>query len=78
MWALAISLVTFVASLGLLAWFDRGAGGEQFLVDVPWISSPDIHFAISVERRQPLAGAALDVPDAALRADLLALHSEAA
>jgi NADH-quinone oxidoreductase subunit M len=48
MWALAISLATFVASLGLLAWFDRSAGGEQFLVDLQWISSPDIHFAISV------------------------------
>ena len=24
------------------------AGGEQFLVDLQWISSPDIHFAISV------------------------------
>jgi NADH-quinone oxidoreductase subunit M len=46
-WAIAISLATFGASLGLLAWFDRGVGGEQFLVDVPWIASPDIHFAIS-------------------------------
>jgi NADH-quinone oxidoreductase subunit M len=48
MWALVISLVTFVASLGLFAWFNRGLPGEQFLLDVPWISSPDIHFAISV------------------------------
>jgi NADH-quinone oxidoreductase subunit M len=48
MWALIASLVTFAASLGLLAWFNRGVPGEQFLVDVPWISSPDIHFAISV------------------------------
>jgi NADH-quinone oxidoreductase subunit M len=30
-----------------LFWFDRSAGGEQFRIDVPWISSPDIHFAIS-------------------------------
>jgi NADH-quinone oxidoreductase subunit M len=47
-WALAISLVTFAASLGLLFWFDRGAAGEQFTVDVPWIATPDIHFAIAV------------------------------
>jgi NADH-quinone oxidoreductase subunit M len=47
MWALLSSLVTFVMSLGLLYWFDRGASGEQFLVDIPWIASPDIHFAIS-------------------------------
>jgi NADH-quinone oxidoreductase subunit M len=46
--ALAVSLVTFVASLGLLAWFDRGLGGEQLATDVPWIASPNIHFAISV------------------------------
>jgi len=47
-WALASSLVTFAASLGLLFWFDRGAAGEQFTVDVPWITTPDIHFAIAV------------------------------
>jgi NADH-quinone oxidoreductase subunit M len=47
-WALAVSLFTFVASLGLLVWFDRNAGGEQLSIDVPWIASPNIHFAISV------------------------------
>jgi len=47
-WALASSLVTFVASLGLLFWFDRGAAGEQLAVDVPWIATPDIHFFIAV------------------------------
>ncbi len=48
LWALISSLGTFVASLGLLAWFDRGTGGEQFAIDVPWMSTPNIHFAISV------------------------------
>ncbi len=47
-WAIVLSLVTFAASLGLLAWFDRGLSGEQFTVDIPWIATPDIHFAISV------------------------------
>ncbi len=47
MWALLSSVATFVASLGLLAWFDRGSAGEQFSLDVPWIASPNIHFAIS-------------------------------
>uniref|UniRef100_Q02CT2 Proton-translocating NADH-quinone oxidoreductase, chain M n=1 Tax=Solibacter usitatus (strain Ellin6076) TaxID=234267 RepID=Q02CT2_SOLUE len=47
MWALLCSLGIFAASLGLLAWFDRGLSGEQFAIDVPWISSPNIHFAIS-------------------------------
>jgi NADH-quinone oxidoreductase subunit M len=48
MWALLLSAGTFVTSLGLLAWFDRGAAGEQFTVDYPWIAAPDIHFSISV------------------------------
>jgi NADH-quinone oxidoreductase subunit M len=47
-WALAVSLVTFAASLGLLFWFDRGAAGEQLALDVPWITTPDIHFSIAV------------------------------
>ncbi|HMC58650.1 MAG TPA: NADH-quinone oxidoreductase subunit M, partial [Candidatus Solibacter sp.] len=34
--------------LGLPFWFDRGASGEQFTVDVPWIATPDIHFSIAV------------------------------
>src|ERR1017187_8303532 len=48
MWALVSSLAIFAASLGLLAFFDRNAAAEQFLVDVPWIRTPNIHFAISV------------------------------
>ena len=48
MWALIVSVANFAASLGLLAWFDRSTGGEQFAIDVPWITTPDIHFAISV------------------------------
>jgi NADH-quinone oxidoreductase subunit M len=47
-WALTLSLAAFVLSVGLLFWFDRGVGGEQFTVDWPWIPSPDIHFTISV------------------------------
>src|SRR5690348_1187048 len=48
LWALLSSVVIFAMSLGLLNWFDRGTHGEQFLVDVPWITTPNIHFAISV------------------------------
>jgi len=40
--------VTFAASLGLLAGFDRNLPGEQFMLDAPWIPTPEIHFAISV------------------------------
>ncbi|HWC99764.1 MAG TPA: NADH-quinone oxidoreductase subunit M [Candidatus Sulfopaludibacter sp.] len=46
-WALLSSLGTLAASLGLLAYFDRASAAEQFGIDVPWIASPNIHFAIS-------------------------------
>ncbi len=45
--ALWLSLATFLASVGLLWWFDRGAAGDQFTLDIPWISTPDIHFHIA-------------------------------
>ncbi len=45
--ALILSLAVFIASLGLLAWFNGGSAAEQFAVDVPWISTPNIHFAVS-------------------------------
>src|SRR5262249_39117461 len=48
MWALISSLIIFVASLGLVSGFDFNASGEQFAIDWPWITSPEIHFAISV------------------------------
>jgi len=47
-WALVVSLVTFVTSLGLLTAFDRRLAIEQMSIDLPWIASPNIHFAISV------------------------------
>jgi len=48
-WALVISLVIFVISIGLPLSFDRGATGEQFTIDVPWIASPTIHFYIAAD-----------------------------
>jgi NADH-quinone oxidoreductase subunit M len=47
-WALAVSIAAFVVTLFLIARFDRAQGGEQFAMDLPWITSPEIHFAISV------------------------------
>jgi NADH-quinone oxidoreductase subunit M len=49
MWALISSLIVFLASLGLVAIFDRNATGNQFAIDVQWIASPDIHFFIAVD-----------------------------
>jgi NADH-quinone oxidoreductase subunit M len=48
-WAIGVSLATFLASLLLLIWFDRGIAGEQFTVDLPWISTPDIHFHVAAD-----------------------------
>ena len=47
-WALVSSLMTFVTSLVLVARFDRDLPTEQFAFDMPWISTPNIHFDISV------------------------------
>ncbi len=47
-WALFSSLAVFVLSLFLVAGFDHGLGQEQFAIDIPWMTTPDIHFAISV------------------------------
>src|SRR5215467_6157507 len=48
-WALAISLVTFLASLALPLMFDRAVASEQFKIDTIWIASPEIHFYIAAD-----------------------------
>jgi NADH-quinone oxidoreductase subunit M len=47
--ALVISLLTFVLSLHLPAHFNRGLAGFQFDKDVPWISSPNIHYHMGID-----------------------------
>jgi NADH-quinone oxidoreductase subunit M len=49
MWAIVWSLVTFAASLGLIGYLDHSIGAQQFVVDVQWIASPDIHFFIAAD-----------------------------
>ncbi len=49
MWALITSLATFFLSIGLVFMLDREHAGEQFKIDVPWITSPDIHFHIAAD-----------------------------
>jgi NADH-quinone oxidoreductase subunit M len=46
---LFMALVIFVASLGLIAQFDRNIAGPQLTVDMPWISLPEIHFHVAVD-----------------------------
>ena len=47
--ALVISLLTFVLSLHLPAHFNRGLAGFQFDKDVSWISSPNIHYHMGID-----------------------------
>jgi NADH-quinone oxidoreductase subunit M len=47
--ALTLSLATFLAALGLFFWFDHGAAGPQFTVNVLWIATPEIHFHIAAD-----------------------------
>ena len=47
--ALLVSLVDFVVSLHLPWHFERGQSGFQFDLNVPWISSPNIHYHLGVD-----------------------------
>jgi NADH-quinone oxidoreductase subunit M len=47
--ALVVSLLTFVASLHLPAHFHRPLDGFQFQIDKPWISTPNIHYHMGID-----------------------------
>lgn len=47
--ALLVSVVDFVVSLHLPWHFVRGQAGFQFDINVPWISSPNIHYHLGVD-----------------------------
>ena len=47
--ALAVSLVAFVASLGLAFGYQTNLAGEQFVTDITWIASPNIHYHVSLD-----------------------------
>jgi NADH-quinone oxidoreductase subunit M len=47
--ALVISLLTFVLSLHLPVHFRRGEPGFQYSVNHPWISSPNIHYHMGID-----------------------------
>jgi NADH-quinone oxidoreductase subunit M len=47
--ALVVSLLTFVVSLHLPVHFHRGQAGFQFEVDTPWISTPNIHYHMGID-----------------------------
>ena len=47
--ALLVSLLTFVLSLHLPAHFHRDLSGFQFDLDVPWIATPNIHYHMGMD-----------------------------
>lgn len=47
--ALLVTLVTFVLSLHLPAHFNYAQRGFQFVVNVPWIAHPDIHYHLGID-----------------------------
>lgn len=47
--ALAVSLIAFVASLGLALGYRAGAPGFQFVTDVAWISQPPIRYHVGLD-----------------------------
>ncbi|HVP44912.1 MAG TPA: NADH-quinone oxidoreductase subunit M [Terriglobales bacterium] len=47
--ALIIALVDFILSLHLPIYFDNAKPGFQFDVNIPWISSPNIHYHLGVD-----------------------------
>jgi len=44
--ALGFSLVAFAASLGLAFQYETIRPGEQFVTDIVWIASPNIHYHV--------------------------------
>ena len=47
--ALIISLLDFIISLHLPVHLLRGGGGMQFEMNIPWISTPNIHYHMGVD-----------------------------
>jgi NADH-quinone oxidoreductase subunit M len=47
--ALAVALVTFLASLALLPGFIRANPGFQFVANLPWIAAPQIRFHTGID-----------------------------
>ena len=48
-WALVVSLATFVVSLGLLLWWKNGEAGMQFIEQRAWIPAFDIQYYLGVD-----------------------------
>jgi NADH-quinone oxidoreductase subunit M len=49
MLVLGFSLLTFVVSLGLVAGFQTGQAGLQFVTNAVWIANPEIHYHVGID-----------------------------
>lgn len=49
MFTMGVSLLTFVLSLGLATGYQTGQTGQQFVTDVVWIASPEIHWHVGID-----------------------------
>jgi len=49
LFTLGFSLLTFVVSLTLVMGFQHGAAGQQFVTNVVWIQSPEIHYHVGID-----------------------------
>ena len=47
--ALVVSLLTFLTSLHLPVHFQRGQAGFQYEIDQPWVSTPNIHYHMGID-----------------------------
>ena len=47
--ALAVALLTFLASIGLATGLSRESQGPQFATDVIWIAFPEIHYHVGID-----------------------------
>src|SRR5580658_5902949 len=47
--ALVVSLLTFVLSLHLPVHFHRAQAGFQYEIDKPWVTTPNIHYHMGVD-----------------------------
>jgi NADH-quinone oxidoreductase subunit M len=49
LFTLAVSLLTFILSLGLATGFKAGQTGRQFVTDFIWIGNPEIHWHVGID-----------------------------
>src|SRR5580693_9451015 len=49
LFTLAVSLVTFVLSLGLATGYQTGQSGQQFVSNTIWIANPEIHWHVGID-----------------------------